>query len=341
MATPPTMKDVALAANVSVMTVSRAFKAGSTVAAAKRALIRQVADDLGYVFDSTASNLRLQRTGFVAVIIPSLNNANFADTVGALSAGLAADDLHVLLAYSNYDIAVEESLIAQLLRRRPEAIVLTGGQHTPGARRLLERAQIPVIETWDLPAHPIGHVVGFSNEATMEAMVDHLTSLGLSRLGFIGGDAAFDTRGSDRRRGFLAALAARGLPAHRLISGGQPPVKMAHGAVAMADLLQQFPDTEAVVCVSDLAAFGALSECQRRGVRVPQDIRIAGFGAFDIAQVCVPTLTTIDPACAEIGRRTAALIVSILRGDAPPAVPVTEAIIPHLRIGGSTVQPPR
>jgi LacI family transcriptional regulator, gluconate utilization system Gnt-I transcriptional repressor len=69
-----------------------------------------------------------------------------------------------------------------------------------------------------------------------------------------------------------------------------------------------------VICVSDLSAFGALTECQRRGIRVPEDIWIAGFGDYEIAEVSVPALTTINPFPREIGAKTAALILDVLDG---------------------------
>jgi LacI family transcriptional regulator, gluconate utilization system Gnt-I transcriptional repressor len=331
---PPTMKDVASAAGVSVMTVSRAFKADASVGEETRSRILRAAEDLGYVFDAVASNLRSQRSGFVAVTIPSINNANFAETVGALSQALEGAGLQVLLGSTSYKVAEEERLIEQLLRRRPEAIVITGGRHTPRARRLLENAGIPVVETWDLPDHPIGHVVGFSNAATMEMMVDHLVTRGYSRIGFIGGDADGDTRGADRRRGFLAALARHGLPATRLSPAGEPPISMREGADAMARLLTSHPDVQAVVCVSDLSAFGALTECQRRGLRVPEDIAIAGFGAYEISSVCVPTLTTIDPCPREIGQQAGTLICEVLgmASSAPQVIRIT----PKLSVGQST-----
>ncbi len=311
-----TMKDIALAAGVSVMTVSRAFKSESSVSEATRTRIRAMAEDLGYVFDSTAANLRTQKTNFVAVTIPSINNANFADTVGALSDRLAQAGMQVLLGHSGYDIAQEEVLVEQLLRRRPEAIVVTGGRHTERTRKMLLNAGIPVVETWDLPEDPIDHVVGFSNAATMAGMVDYLVGKGLTRIAFIGGDTDGDTRGADRRRGFVAAMQARGLDAGRLIGAGKPPISMREGASAMGQLLDNLPDTQAVVCVSDLSAFGALTECQRRGVRVPQDIAIAGFGAYEIAGVSHPTITTINPHPRLIGTKTADLILQVLGGDA-------------------------
>jgi LacI family gluconate utilization system Gnt-I transcriptional repressor len=308
----PIMADVARLAGVSPMTVSRAFKKEGSVSEATREAILKAADELGYVFDATASNLRSQRTDFVAVTVPSINNANFAETLRGLSDGLKLRGLQILLGYTDYDIEEEERLIEQLLRRRPEAIVVTGGKHTPRARRMLLNAGIPVVETWDLPEAPIGHVVGFSNAAAVHEMVDHFVVRGLTRIAFIGGDADRDTRGSDRREGFIAAMQAHRLDPSRLIAAGVPPISMREGAAAMGRLIETLPDTQAVICVSDLSAFGALTECQRRGIAVPDRIWIAGFGDYEIADVAVPSLTTIDPFPREIGTRTAELILDVL-----------------------------
>lgn len=331
---PPTMVDIARATGVSPMTVSRAFSREGAISTAKRAEILAVAEALGYVFDVNASNLRSQKSGFVAATVPSLNNANFAETVRGLTEGLGARGMQILLGYTDYDTAKEELLIEQLLRRRPEAIVVTGGTHTPRARRLLAGAGIPVVETWDLPQDPIGHVVGFSNAAAVDGMVGHLAGKGLVRIAFIGGDADRDTRGTDRRTGFIAAMQARGLAADRLIAAGSPPISMREGAEAMATLLVQFPDTQAVICVSDLSAFGALTECQRRGISVPDQIALAGFGDYEIADVCVPGLTTINAHARDIGRRAAAIILDVLAGNTTAIA--HEKIVPQLIVRGST-----
>ena len=329
----PTMADIARKTGVSPMTVSRAFKSGSLINKDTRDAILKAAEDLGYVFDSTASNLRSQKTDFIAVTIPSVNNANFADTVGGLSETLSAHGFQILLGYTNYDVEEEERLIEQFLRRKPQAIVVTGGKHTPRARKLLENANVPVIETWDVPAEPIGHFVGFSNAEAVRSMVDHFVASGYTRIAFIGGDASRDTRGSDRRLGFIAALASHGLDASRLIDAGVPPISMREGANAMARLLTEFPDTEAVVCVSDLSAFGALTECQRRGVPVPGRIAIGGFGDYEIGGICVPALTTIDAQARQIGERTGQLILDLI-DDQPDVTHVT--IEPRLIVRDSS-----
>ncbi len=330
---PPTMKDVALASGVSVMTVSRAFKDDASVGDETRRRIQAKAEELGYVFDSMAANLRSQRSHFVAVTIPSINNANFAEMVEALTKLLREAGFQVLLGHTNYDVNREEQLIEEFLRRRPEAIIVTGGRHTERGRRLLANAGVPVIETWDLPEKPIGHVVGFSNAAAIDSLVAFLIDKRMSRIAFLGGDTAGDTRGADRRRGFIAAMQKRGLDASRLVGGGQPPISMREGAAAMGRLLDNLPDTEAVICVSDLAAFGALSECQRRGVAVPGKMAIAGFGAYDIAGICVPTITTINPFPAEIGRMAAEIVIA---QSAQDAAPITRMITPLLTEGQST-----
>ena len=327
-----TMREVAQLAGVAPITVSRAFNATSSINAETRARILKAADELDYVFDSAASNFRSGRSGFVAAIIPSLNNANFADTVYAMSKVLEEHGLQILLGYTNYNIHEEERLIAQLFRRSPEAIMLTGGHHTDRARTMLMNSTFPVIETWDMPEDPVEHVVGFSNKIAMQELVDHLVNRGYSRIAFLGGDAEGDLRGQARLDGFLKAIMRHRLDGSRLIAAGPAPVAVREGAMAMAKLLDLYPDTEAVVCVSDLTAFGALTECQRRGIRIPEDIAIAGFGSYDIAEFSFPAITTINAFSQKIGRKTGELIAQLLRDGDPPKGPQCKVIQPKLEI---------
>jgi LacI family gluconate utilization system Gnt-I transcriptional repressor len=324
----PTMMDVAKHAGVSSMTVSRAFRADSLISPETRKAIFEACEELGYVFHSTASSLRSQKTDFVAVIIPSINNANFADTVSGLSGVLEQRNMQALLGYTNYSVDIEEQLIEQLLRRSPQAIVLTGGTHTHRARKLLENAQIPVIETWDIPADPIGYYVGFSNADAMQPIVDHFVYAGYRNIAFLGGDAGDDTRGSDRRVGFIRAMQRHHLDASRLVAAGPAPISMREGASAMAHLLELHKDTDAVICVSDLSAFGALTECQRRGIKVPDHIAIGGFGNYEIGEICMPSLTTIDARAREIGEKAGTFLLDILDGKPfVPGISIAPALI--------------
>lgn len=301
----PTMADVARHAGVSSMTVSRALKNSDLVSEAARERIFKAIDQLGYVLDLSAGSLSSKRTGFVAAIIPSINNSNFSDTVRGITDALESTGLQLLLAYNDYSVEREEKLIEAMLRRRPEGIILTGGIHTDRARRMLENAGIPVVETWDNPANPIDQVVGFSNEDAMALLVHTLAGKGYRKFAYIGGTTERDTRGNQRGAGFQKAIAELGLPDGRVVSFDAPPISMEQGAEAIGSVLSQWPDTEIAICVSDLSAFGALMECNRRGLKVPQDIAIAGFGNYEIAACSHPRITSVDIECYEIGRQAA------------------------------------
>ena len=307
------MADVAAQVGVSKMTVSRALNrsggSGRSASEALRQRILAACETMGYVMDHTARSFSSQRSGFVAAVIPSLNNSNFSETAQGLTAAVAPLGLQLLLGTSDYRTETEEQLVRSLLMRRPEGVVLTGGSHTAATRAMLRAAGIPVVETWDLPATPIEHTVGFSNAQATGALVRHLHGQGYRRIAFIGGTSNRDTRGADRRKGYAEAVAALGLPAGRVISFGQPPISMAQGAEALEQLVHQWPDVDAVVCVSDLSAFGALSACQRYGWQVPGRIAIAGFGDFEVAKNCHPRLTTVAVDCQAIGRAAGELLL--------------------------------
>lgn len=304
-ARPFTMQAVARMAGVSAMTVSRALKRNASVSVETRDRILEIVNRLGYVPDATARVFATRRSGFVAALVPSLNNSNFADTVRGMTDAFDAAGVQMLLGDTQYSLEREEDLIRAFLERRPEAIVLTGGVHSNAARALLANADIPVVETWDLPAQPLGDVVGFSNEEAGAEMFRYLHGRGHRRIGFIGGKTTFDTRGAERRKGFVKAAKALRVRGDQIVLTGEPPVSMAQGAEALEQMLLRWPDVDAIACVSDLSAFGVLAECQRRGIGVPQRIAIAGFGDFEVARCCHPRLTTIAVDGGGIGRLAA------------------------------------
>jgi LacI family gluconate utilization system Gnt-I transcriptional repressor len=307
-----TMADVAKLAGVSSMTVSRALKPETSVSKATRDKIQKAADDLGYVLDTRSSEFSSGRSGFVAVTIPSINNGNFADTVKALSDVLAKNDLQVLLGYSNYHVDREEQLITQLLKKRPVAIIVTGGVHTDRCRNLLENSGIPVVETWDIPENPVDQVVGFSNAYAAELMIEHFIKQGHTKIGFIGGDNSRDSRGRDRYEGFCKTLEKHGLDASRISFQEQSPFSMEPGVNGLKHILKEWPDTQAIMCVSDPVAFGAVTECKRLDLSVPDTIAIGGFGAYELGLFSNPSITTIDVGAALIGQLAAEKIVDLL-----------------------------
>jgi LacI family transcriptional regulator, gluconate utilization system Gnt-I transcriptional repressor len=307
-----TMQNIAALAGVSAMTVSRALKSDGVVSPGTRERVLKVVNQTGYVPDATARVFASGRSGFIAALVPSINNSNFADTTRGMSGAFEQAGLQILLGDTGYSLEREEDLIGALLQRRPEAVVLTGGVHTSRTRNMLASVDIPIVETWDLPKAPLGHVVGFSNAAAGRAIVTYLHGRGYRRIGFIGGTTNRDTRGSERRAGYIKAVKELGLPEGRIVTFGKPPVSIEQGGEALGLMLQQWPDIDAVACVSDLSAFGVLMECHRRGISVPRQLAVAGFGDFDVARCAWPRLTTIGVDCVGIGERTAQIILSAL-----------------------------
>ena len=195
---------------------------------------------------------------------------------------------------------------------RPDGLVLTSTLHTKPAQRLLRSARIPIVELWELPDRPIDSAVGFSNRAAGKAMAEFLADTGRRRIGFIGRLEPSDTRGQLRREGYKDCLARRSLHAPRIVTpAGLGTDDPRAGAVGLAQMLTQWPDTSAVFCASDSVALGALSEARRRGLSVPGDIAIAGFGDFEMASEHGLALTTVRVPGFAIGAEAARLVSQV------------------------------
>ncbi|MCR9059216.1 MAG: LacI family DNA-binding transcriptional regulator, partial [Rhodobacteraceae bacterium] len=309
------MRDVAKAAGVSRMTVSRALRKDSPVSLRTREHILKVVREMNYVPDQMAGSLTTRKSGFVATLLPSLNNLHFALTVQSLTEELEEIGLQILLGHTDYSAEREEEILETMLRRRPEAIVLSYDGHTDRTIELMRDANVPVIEIWETPADPIEHTVGFSNFDAARQMTQRLIDEGYSRIAFLGEGQDDWTRGAARRNGFLQAMRDAGLSAHRMIRYGIPPLTIDSGSEAVAQLLADFPDTDCVFCVSDVAAFGVQSRLISEGYAIPGDIAVAGFGNFEVSRYAVPKLSTVVVDPVRIGSETGKLLKTLFRSD--------------------------
>ena len=329
-----TMRDVARVAGVSRMTVSRALKKDSPVSEKTRERILKVVREMNYVPDQMAGSLTTKKSGFVAVMVPSLNNLHFAETVQALTEELEDIDQQILLGYTDYSAEREEQLVEAMLRRRPEAIVLSYDGHSDRTITLLSEANVPVVELWERPDEPIGHTIGFSNKHAAADMTRALLDRGYRRITFLGEDGDDWTRGAARRSGFRSAMQEAGLPADRVVQLGRPPMSIEDGAEAVPELLARFPDTDCIFCVSDAAAFGVLSGLSSRGLSVPDDIGLAGFGNFEVSRFASPSISTVVVDPRRIGREAGRLIGRLLgsEGDRPEPIHVDVEPVSDLRM---------
>jgi LacI family gluconate utilization system Gnt-I transcriptional repressor len=305
------LSDVAAAAGVSTMTVVRAMRDPSKVAARTRERVEAVLRETGYTPDLTARGLASNRSGLIAAIIPVLTNSLIAEIMQGLTDALAPSDYHLLLGASGFSSAQEEVMVRAFLSRRVDGLYLTGVIHTPETVRMLKRAGIPVVEGGNLTDAPIDMVVGYANVDAAREMTRYLLKRGYWPVAYIGAFPKDNDRARDRRRGYERALAAaRRRPDPSLCV--ETTLDVEAGAQAMAELVERRPDVRAVFCSSDAIAVGALYECLRRRIAVPGRIAIAGFDDVPIASQVVPALTTIRVRRYAIGEQAGKLIADRL-----------------------------
>lgn len=301
-----TLHDVAREAGVSLITASRALGNPAVVSAKTIARVKQAVATTGYIPNLLAGGLKSKRSLMVAALVPAISVAQFLPTVEALTEALDQAGYQLILGQSGYDQSREDALLNTMIGRRPDGIVVTGLVRSPAAREQLKRLGIPVVETWDLSDRPIDMVVGFSHLKVGSAIAGYFLGKGWQRVGIATGN---DHRAWMRRDGFVSAV-GREVPTAVV----HAPSSLALGRQALGELLRQDPDLQAIYCSSDQLAQGVITEAQARGLRVPGDLAVCGFGNAAFAEHMEPSLTTVHVDGAAIGRLAAQLIVDRCRG---------------------------
>lgn len=301
----PTLSAVAELAGVSAITVSRVVRLPEMVAPQTRAKVEAAMRELGYVPNQLAGALAGARSKSVGVLVPTIANSIFADTVQGLSDELEPLGYAVILAQSRYDAAREDRMLSALLSRRPEAIIMVGSPATEDGARLLRRAGIPVVETWELPPEPIDAVAGFDNYAAGVAVAQHLLAQGRKAFAFIGGD---DPRATRRWRGFSDTLSEAGASAPRRLV----LERNASGSLAA---LAELPGVDAIFAANDAHAIGLLSGLRRAGLlrngpAAEQPVAVIGLGDLEMGRLIAPSLSTIRVHGDAIGRTAAKLMLT-------------------------------
>lgn len=311
----PTIADVADRAGVSTITVSRALRDPAKVSEALRERIDAAVRKLDYVPHSHASALASSRSNIVGVIVPSLTNNVFADTLRAIYDELEQGPLQVQLGNSRYVAAEEERLIRIFLSQRPAALIVAGGDQTKAARALLEKADCPVVQIMEVDPNPIDMMVGFSHFEGGRAAGLHLLQRGYRRIGFIG--ARMDPRSRRRMEGFAEALRSSGRYDSELFMTTTRSSSTSLGAELIGALREKRPDIEAVFCNNDDMALGVLFGCQHVGLRVPEDLGIIGFNDLEMMAAACPSLTSIRTNRYGIGKTAVDMISARLGGEGP------------------------
>lgn len=330
-----TVRDVAKAAGVSVATVSRALNSAEGVTPLLRRRVADAAMLLDYVPHAAARALASQRSRTIGAVVPTLENANFAAGVDALQRRLAEAGYTLLVGSSGYDPEAEMMQVQALAANGIAGLLLVGAVHSSRLYEFLDTKKIPYVNTWVLDQrHPS---VGFDNHEVGRQLANYLLDLGHTEFGVIAQMTNNSDRAAGRVAGIREALAARGLalPQERLI---ERPYKIIEGQLALRTLMQSDLRPTAVICGTDILAFGALSEADRLGISVPAELSIAGINDSEFSAHTHPPLTTMRLPADEIGQRAAEYLLG--RVEARPVVTITEVQV-NLIVRASTAPPAR
>ena len=332
--TRATLADVARQAGVSPVTVSRAIRHPEMVSEDLRKRIDAAVIKLNYIPNHLASALASTRTHIVGVIVPSLTNGVFDDYLSAIQDVLNAAGIQVLVLNVRYSEAEEEKAIETLMGYHPEAMIVAGVDQTERSRQLLRNAGVPVVQTMDITADPIDLNIGLDHAEAGAAAVRFLHAQGHRKIAHL--TARGDPRARRRHAGYQRQMDEYGLSTEGLVAATPRISDVAMGSQLFSEVLAEVPDVTAVFTCNDDLALGTLFECQRRGIRVPEDVGIIGFNDLDFAVASVPPLTSVAIERREMGTWSARAVLEIIRGGGKRPKHTTVDVGFSIKARGST-----
>jgi LacI family gluconate utilization system Gnt-I transcriptional repressor len=300
------------------VTVSRALSSPDKVSPETLQRIQDAIARTGYVPNAVAGALASNKSNLVAALVPSVTNIVYSSMLHAFSDIMWEHGYQIMLSETGFDLEREEKAISTHLSRRPDAILLTGVHHSASARRMLHNAGIPVVEVWDISDTPIDCCVGFSHIEAGQAAADFAADTGYRNAATI---TAGDERALRRRDSFAVRYGKRtGAAVQKVDFAG--PATLGLGREALSRLVEQgLPPKSVLFCSSDQFAHGVLIEAAARGLSVPDDVAVIGFGDQDFAADTNPALTSIRIDRQILGQAAAnALVARFVVGPALPAV---------------------
>ncbi len=330
----PSLQEVADRAKVSIATVSRVLNKSDKVVPKTRATVERALSELGYRPSRVARRLRMKEghAHLVGLIIPDIQNPFYAEIARGVEDVAYANEFALLLCNSDENLEKERFYLNVMQAESVDGIVLPPFDDTDPAVLEMVASGMPVVCVDRSLAKTKTDLVEVDNYRGALEAVNHLIDRGHTRIGLIEGRAQVSTN-RERRRGYLDALAARGIaPQRELMRAGD--FKLASGRVLANELLELRRPPTALFVGNNLMTVGALAALHQRGLRVPGDVAIVGFDDLPWAEALDPPLTVVRQPAYEVGRRAMELLLKRL---AAPGAPVTTVRLrPELVVRRST-----
>ncbi len=307
----PTIVDVATAAGFSVSTVSRVLRGGQDVNSMTRARIQEVMLELGFRPSPIARALVTGEWRLIALLVSDLTNPFYPQLARSVELSARALGYTVIICNTDDDIDITVSSIERLSRQGLDGIINASGrgQEDELLKVLLDPRRIVFANR--RPSSDRFSSVVSDNESGAKELARHLISLGHRHIGFIGGPS-YATNAMDRERGFQEVIAEHP-GATAFVSRG--PFGRQNGYRTVSSWLDQGFPISAVVGVNDTVAIGALEAVLEHGLRVPEDISVAGFDNVDLATSAIFHLTTVSLDIERMGKLAVELLISQLKAE--------------------------
>ncbi|MFE5138331.1 LacI family DNA-binding transcriptional regulator [Streptomyces fagopyri] len=315
MAQRVTMSDVARAAGVSSATVSYVLSGKRPVTAETRESVHSAIDRLGFRLNPVARSLRTGRSMMVALVVPDLANPFYALLARSIQDKLRGRGYHVVVSNTGAQRGEEEALLQEAVHQRFAGVVMTPFRLAADAFEMIRGAGIPVVVSADTPFDGVDLVTPSSDQAVVDALT-HVAASGRRSVGVIAGP--LDVPGGDPRldriKTHVAALGLQVRDEH--VVHGEHTREA--GAAGFEKLLRSSRRPEAVMCVNDMTAVGAMDVAEELGLEIPGDIALLGHDDIDIANLVRPRLSTIRYSAREVGAVASALLLEQIDGRTQP-----------------------
>lgn len=312
-----TIYDVARVLNLSPSTVSRGLNGHPRIKPDTINKIRSLAAEMGYRHNKFASNLRLKKTNTLGLVVPKLNSYFMATVISGIEKVTNENGYGLIISTSQEQEELEASCIETLYNGRVDGMMVSLASNTETMRhfKLLSEKKIPLIFFDRVVDYPGCINVVIDNTKAGFQVTSHLLKQGCRRIMHIGGDLKRNVY-ADRYSGYRQALILNGIAINEdLVITGDLTEKAGTEAAQKIVMMKQKPD--AVFVSNDTAAVGLILELLRNGIRVPEDICVAGFNNEPISHIVKPNLTTVNYPAREIGEITASVLINTLNGKIP------------------------
>ncbi|MDO4330850.1 MAG: LacI family DNA-binding transcriptional regulator [Lachnospiraceae bacterium] len=307
-----TINEIAELAGVSRATVSRYLNQGY-VSEEKRERIRKVIDETGYQPSTQAQMLRTRKTKLIGVIIPKIDSHTISRMVGGISLVLAKRGYQLLLANTENNEQEELKYLKLFRENHVDGVILTGTIFTNKHRQVLKNYQVPIVI---LGQHLAGYSCVYQDDFQASRELASRMLKRCSCLCYAGVTLQDEAVGRGRQEGFWTALREAGREVDESLVA-EASFQVESGKQAAKELLQRHPEMDGLLCATDDIAVGAILYLKHQGKRVPEDIRVAGFGDTQITQIVEPNLTTVHYYYKTSGEEAARLLLDLLEADKP------------------------